>query len=253
MTILRLASGCSVLLALAAGLAACQAADPTAEGESLAALSSRLDATEQRLAAIEAKLDAMSTTLDQTAASLAPVAEWTAARKTRDDEREARRLEREARRLERDSLRPWGTQARDTELDTELDTVPRPGDRTIEGADEALHCQGFDTDRIECEVDRAFIDELLASPERLAKQARIVPSMRDGVPRGYKFYGIRSGSLPKLLGVKNGDLLLSVNGEALDSIDGAMKLYTRLRGTTRLELGLERKGRPLTLVLELVA
>lgn len=103
-----------------------------------------------------------------------------------------------------------------------------------------------------CTIDQVFIDTALANPASLTKQARIVPAVRDGVTTGYKLYGIRPGSLPKALGLKNGDLVLSVNGHPLASMDEAMKLYTTLRRAKRFDVGIERKGTPFTLTIEIV-
>jgi type II secretion system protein C len=112
-------------------------------------------------------------------------------------------------------------------------------DREIEGAAEAISC---DADFTSCTVDKAFVEKLLSNPAQLTRQARIVPAVRDGETKGYKFYGIRPGSLPKLLGMKNGDLLTSVNGHQLESLDQAMDLYTKLRRASHLSISLERQG-----------
>lgn len=234
MTPLRITGGLAALVLLA-----CQPTGERDGGDALEALDNRLDATDERLAAIDAKLDALTTKLDETATALAPVTEWAQASKARGDDREARRKERETRREE--------LRGRDGEA-----FVPSPTGREIEGAAEAIHCRGQETLLIECEVDRAFIDMLLDNPAMLVKQVRIVPSMRDGKTKGYKLYGIRPGSLPKLLSIKNGDLITHTNGTKLESLDTAMALYTKLRKAPRLELGLERKGTPLRLVIDFV-
>jgi general secretion pathway protein C len=116
---------------------------------------------------------------------------------------------------------------------------PDPNSREIDGALEAISC---DAEFTSCTVDKAFVEALLANPAQLTKQARIVPAVRDGETKGYKFYGIRPGSLPKLLGMKNGDLLTSVNGQQLESLDQAMDLYTKLRRASHLSVTIERKG-----------
>jgi general secretion pathway protein C len=112
----------------------------------------------------------------------------------------------------------------------------------IDGADEAINCPDENT----CVVDRAFVEQLMANPAMLAKQARIVPSQRDGETQGFKFYGIRRGSLPKLLGLKNGDMLTEVNGEEIRSVDKAMSLAMKLRRASNLSVTLVRKGKPIT-------
>lgn len=120
------------------------------------------------------------------------------------------------------------------------DRKRRKNSREIEGAAEAISC---DKDMTSCTVDKKFVEKLLSNPAQLTKQARIVPAVRDGETKGYKFYGIRPGSLPKLLGMKNGDLLTSVNGHQLESLDQAMDLYTKLRRASHLSVSIERKGK----------
>ena len=93
-----------------------------------------------------------------------------------------------------------------------------------------------------CVLPRAYLEEMLANPSTLAKQARVIPSIRDGVTRGFKMYGVRPDSLPKRLGFKNGDLVIGVNGLPLTSMEHAMGAYTKLRNATVLTVEIERKG-----------
>lgn len=118
------------------------------------------------------------------------------------------------------------------------DDKAKKNKNAIDGAEEAIDCKG-DT----CTVDREFVENILNNPGLLAKQARVVPAIKDGETRGFKFYGIRPGSLPKLLGLKNGDLLTNVNGNDLTSLDQAMGLYTKLRRASHLSVTIERKGK----------
>jgi general secretion pathway protein C len=126
-----------------------------------------------------------------------------------------------------------------TAMTSAVPAAPDPNSREIDGALEAISC---DAEFTSCTVDKGFVEKLLANPAQLTKQARIVPAVRDGETKGYKFYGIRPGSLPKLLGMKNGDLLTSVNGQQLESLDQAMDLYTKLRRASHLSVTIERKG-----------
>ncbi len=124
----------------------------------------------------------------------------------------------------------------DKKTDEKKEDAPKD-DRAIPGADEAINCPSENL----CIVERTFVEQLIANPMQLAKQARIVPA-KDGEV-GFKFYGIRKGSLPKLLGLKNGDKLIAVNGEELTGIDQAMGLYTKLRRASNLQVTIERKGK----------
>jgi type II secretion system protein C len=139
---------------------------------------------------------------------------------------------------------PPTTRAKPEEDDKDKDKdADKPkDDRVIEGAEESISCSSEDA----CTVDRAFVESLMANPAQLAKQARIVPSQKDGETQGYKLYGIRRGTIPKLLGFKNGDMLKAVNGEDLTSVDKAMGLYTKLRRASNLSVTIERKGKSIT-------
>jgi len=125
---------------------------------------------------------------------------------------------------------------------TEEKKPKKPKKGAIPGADEAIKCDSENS----CTIERAFVEQILTNPAALAKQARVVPSVVDGETRGFKFYGIRSGSLPKLLGLKNGDLITSVNGKDLKSMDDAMALYTKLRNAPNLSINVDRKGKQMT-------
>ncbi len=240
MVLKRCALGGLLLCALA-----CQ---PTVQASSDVELSGRLKATEERLASIETKLDAITTKLDAVTTDVEPVVEWAVLAKVNEEEKAARHKALEERREEREARAQRRHEARGALEFPETDTG-EPS-RVVDGAAEAIHCSGFETPKIECRFDRALLDELLSNPEVLARQARVVPSMRDGESAGFKFYGIRPGSIPKLLGFKNGDLLETVNGEALNSVDQALALYTKFRDSTTLELGLVRKGEHLSLSIE---
>ena len=102
-----------------------------------------------------------------------------------------------------------------------------------------------------CTIDRELLDEMLQNPTSLARSARVVPAVRDGETRGFKVYGIRPGSVLKLLNFKNGDMITSINGKALDSIEDAMGTYTEVRGAREIEVGYERKGEGKTMRIEI--
>ncbi len=124
------------------------------------------------------------------------------------------------------------------------DTKPKKkNDRSIPGAEEAISC---DASGNHCTVERSFVEQILQNPMALAKQARVIPSIKDGEPQGFKFYGIRKGSLPRLLNLKNGDLLTNVNGTELKTMDQAMGLYTKLRNASHLSVTIDRKGKTVT-------
>ncbi|TMQ11847.1 MAG: hypothetical protein E6J90_33200 [Deltaproteobacteria bacterium] len=97
------------------------------------------------------------------------------------------------------------------------------------------------------EIDKSLVEKVLLNPMAIAKGARVVPSMKNGKPDGFKLYAIRPSSAFAKLGLANGDTLQSVNGFELTSADKALEVYTKLREATSLELEVTRRGKPVTL------
>lgn len=78
-------------------------------------------------------------------------------------------------------------------------------------------------------------------------QARIVPAFREGVPLGFKLFAIRSGSLYERAGLRNGDIVRSLNGMDLSSPEKALEAYRTQRNASRIEAEIEREGKLITL------
>ena len=97
------------------------------------------------------------------------------------------------------------------------------------------------------EIDRALVDKILANPMGIAKGARIVPSVKNGKPDGFKLYAIRPSSVYAKLGMTNGDTIQAINGMELTSADKALEVYTKLKDSSSLEVDVTRRGKPTTL------
>ncbi len=97
-------------------------------------------------------------------------------------------------------------------------------------------------DALHYEVPRATFDQLLANPDQYARHARIVPSVRNGQPDGFKLYAISTGSLWFTIGFANGDTIRRVNGHDLSTPDKALELYRKLKDATELQILVGRRG-----------
>jgi len=79
-------------------------------------------------------------------------------------------------------------------------------------------------------IDEDTFNKILENPEKLANQIRAVPHTDEsGNIDGYRLSGIRRSSLFRKLGIKNGDVVHSVNGNDLTSVSSAMKAYESLQ------------------------
>jgi hypothetical protein len=132
-------------------------------------------------------------------------------------------------------------------------TPPDPPARPTSALDDAfLDASIRKIDDTHYEVKRALIDRVLDSPMEIAASTRMVPAMKNGRPEGFKLYAIRPGSLFSRLGFMNGDTVKTFGGHALTSADAALEAYTKLRGATRVEVGLGRRGADVTLTFTIV-
>ncbi|HUS66123.1 MAG TPA: PDZ domain-containing protein [Kofleriaceae bacterium] len=102
-------------------------------------------------------------------------------------------------------------------------------------------------------VARAAADAWLHDTAGLARSARIVPTLVDGRPQGFKLYAIKPGSAPAAIGLHNGDTITRVNGIELTSIDRAADvLATWSPATPTATIDLVRRGCPMTLTVTVV-
>jgi hypothetical protein len=110
--------------------------------------------------------------------------------------------------------------------------------------DAAIRCA---PDKLRCAMRRALVERVLANNVYLASSARIVPSIKDGRPNGFKLFAVRKGTLYDRLGFQHGDTIKTVNRMAMDNPDRALEAYSKLREAKRLTIELERRGQPITL------
>jgi len=94
-------------------------------------------------------------------------------------------------------------------------------------------------------VSKATINENLSDLSKLATQARIVPSFKNGVANGFKLFSIVPDSLYAKIGVQNGDVIRRINGYEMNSPDKALEIYSKLRDANRIEIEIERRGETL--------
>lgn len=102
---------------------------------------------------------------------------------------------------------------------------------------------------------RAVLAGELANLPVLLDSATATPRYRDaaegrGVIDGYEIGRLRPASLLDRLGLRNGDVVLEVNGHPLDGMATVMRLFGQLGATTRTEVVVLRDGRRVTFVVE---
>lgn len=96
-------------------------------------------------------------------------------------------------------------------------------------------------------TSREYVNRQLQDLPSLLRQAKAVPHKVDGNHRGFKIVNIQPGSVYEELGLKEGDVIQSVNGRDIRSPDQAMKAYKELRSDDKFRVQVQRKGQSTTL------
>lgn len=99
-------------------------------------------------------------------------------------------------------------------------------------------------------VDQAVFDELLKNPEKLYTQIRATEHKTDGAIDGYRLSGIRRQSIFYKLGIKNGDVIHSVNGMPLTNLSEAMKALDSLQSSRDFSFDVTRRRNKHTMEYE---
>ena len=99
----------------------------------------------------------------------------------------------------------------------------------------------------EYRLERREIDDVLNNLSRVATQARIVPSFKNGKANGFKIFSIKSKSIFKKIGLKNGDVIQNINGYEITSPDKALEIYQKLKDSSSITVDIQRRGRAQTM------
>jgi general secretion pathway protein C len=82
-------------------------------------------------------------------------------------------------------------------------------------------------------------------------QIRVVPNFRNGSAEGWKVFAIRPNSIFGKVGLKNGDIVQSVNGRDISSMEVALEVFQDLRDVRNLDLQIVRRNVQRTLNYEI--
>jgi general secretion pathway protein C len=96
-------------------------------------------------------------------------------------------------------------------------------------------------------VDRSEVDNALENMSQLFTQIRAVPHFEGGKSTGFRLFAIRQDSLFDKIGLKNGDIIQSINGNELTDPGRAMAMFQDLRNERELTVQVLRNKEPKTL------
>lgn len=147
-------------------------------------------------------------------------------------------------RVSRNGAEEWLVIGGGKEKAEKPETAATPGTPTAEGIEQVSET--------EFNVDKSVIESNLNDLEGLSRLGRaLLHRGPDGEYDGYRLSAIRRGTLADQLGIRNGDIIHSVNGTALNSVQGAMEAFQGLTGGMSPGSGFKfevtRRGQPVTL------
>ena len=100
-------------------------------------------------------------------------------------------------------------------------------------------------------VDRALVEEMEKNPQALGNIRWQQKEDENGNIIGFRMAGIRRSSVLYKLGVKNGDIVHNVNGQALTSLNAAMDAYGSLSNSNNFSFEITRRKKRRTLQYEI--
>ena len=83
--------------------------------------------------------------------------------------------------------------------------------------------------------------------DKMSREARVVPNFADGQTNGFKVFAIRRNSALRKMGLKNNDVLTSVNGFDLSNTEKALEIYGKLQSEKSFTLEVLRNGEPVSM------
>ena len=96
------------------------------------------------------------------------------------------------------------------------------------------------------EIKAATLEFALRNLPRLAKSVRVAPERREGKGLGFRLFAIKADGPFAKLGLRNNDVLVSVNGLSIATLDQALEVYRKLRTAHDFVLGIVRAGQKIT-------
>jgi len=100
------------------------------------------------------------------------------------------------------------------------------------------------------EVDRTLVKELVSGTMK-PNGVRVLPAMANGEITGMRFAGVTASSLPAAIGIKSGDVMSTLDGVQIKTVDALLDVYTKLDSLSSVEIGGTRGGKPLAIKLYL--
>ena len=95
-------------------------------------------------------------------------------------------------------------------------------------------------------IPRRHVDYAVDNLDKLGREARVVPNFQDGRPSGFKIFSIRRSSIARRIGLKNNDVVVSVNGLSTSIPSEVEAIIEELKTTETATVRVDRYAEELT-------
>jgi general secretion pathway protein C len=101
-------------------------------------------------------------------------------------------------------------------------------------------------------LDRKEVDSTLPDQSQLTQEIRVRPRFEAGQPIGFVIYKIEPGSIFERMGLRDGDIIVGVNGKPFATTQQTLEFYDALKqgGTVSLEVMRGERKRNLDFVIQ---
>ncbi len=96
-------------------------------------------------------------------------------------------------------------------------------------------------------LDSRKVQQSLENPEQILTDARLLPNIKNGKQEGFIISEVVNGGLYHSLGLRNGDILLRINGLEISNPEVAIQAMSALRGMNRVGLDIIRNGKNMSM------
>ncbi len=87
------------------------------------------------------------------------------------------------------------------------------------------------------------IENAMENLGQLMEQATLRPHIQDGQSAGISITGIKPNAIFRKMRLRNGDIITGVNGDAIESVEDAIKVVEQLSSGSDIQLQIKRRGR----------
>lgn len=87
------------------------------------------------------------------------------------------------------------------------------------------------------------IEKAMENLGQLMEQATLRPNIEDGNAAGISITGIKPNAIFRKMRLRNGDIITGVNGNAIESVEDAVKVVEQLSSGSDVQLQIKRRGR----------